>query len=41
MQGDDLVAYDIVSRRKIGNGEIPGEVVVHEVVRYPFLYIFT
>jgi hypothetical protein len=38
MKGDDLVADHVVSRCDVGDGEIPGEVVLDEVVCCPSLH---
>ena len=35
VQRDDLVAQDVVARREVGNGQVPGEIVLDEIVGCP------
>lgn len=35
VQRDDLVANNVVTRRKVGNSKIPGKVVFNEIISSP------
>lgn len=41
VQGQNLVAQDVVARREVGDGQVPGEVVLDEVVGHPGAWVVT